>query len=95
MHLPLKDDDAGQSGRSRAFAQFLRAKREAITPDDIGLPAYGRRRTPGLRREEVASIAGIGVAWYSKLEMGHEVNVSPTTLMAIARALRLNPTETE
>ncbi len=95
MHLRVKDDDAGQSGRLRAFAQFLRAKRESITPDDVGLPAYGRRRTPGLRREEVASISGIGVAWYSKLEMGYDVNVSPVTLLAIARALRLNPTETE
>jgi transcriptional regulator with XRE-family HTH domain len=84
-----------EAGRPREFSQFLRAKRESIAPGDVGLPLYGRRRTPGLRREEVASIAGIGVAWYSKLEMGHEVNVSPATLLSIARALHLNPTEIE
>ncbi len=88
----MKDES---SAHARAFSQFLRAKRESITPNDVGLPMYGRRRTPGLRREEVALIAGIGVAWYSKLEMGHEVHVSPATLLAIAIALRLNPTETE
>ena len=91
----MNEEAAGHEGRSREFSQFLRAKRESIAPGDVGLPPHGRRRTPGLRREEVALIAGIGVAWYSKLEMGLDVNVSPPTLLCIARALRLNQTETE
>ncbi|HMD02466.1 MAG TPA: helix-turn-helix transcriptional regulator, partial [Candidatus Baltobacteraceae bacterium] len=79
----------------RELARFLRARRESISPGEAGLAQHGRRRTPGLRREEVALLAGIGVAWYSKLEMGHDVTASASTLLAIARALQLNPAQTE
>ena len=61
----------------------------------MGIVARGRRRTPGLRREEVAHLANIGTTWYSRLEMGHDVNASPQTLLAIAHALRLTVSETE
>jgi len=81
--------------RRRELAGFLRARRESLTPDSVGLAAHGRRRTPGLRREEVAMLAEIGVGWYTKLEMAHDIKVSPATLLAISRALRLNRVETE
>jgi transcriptional regulator with XRE-family HTH domain len=81
--------------RRRELANFLRARREAISPEDVGLPRLRRRRTPGLRREEVAFLAGIGAAWYARLEMGHEISPSSETLLSITQALRLNVVETE
>jgi transcriptional regulator with XRE-family HTH domain len=81
--------------RRQELAKFLRARREAISPEEVGLPRQHRRRTPGLRRDEVALLAGIGAAWYSRLEMAHDVKPSVVTLRAIAQALRLNVTETE
>ncbi|MEV0387631.1 helix-turn-helix transcriptional regulator [Nonomuraea sp. NPDC050643] len=72
---------------------FLRAKREALRPADVGMPAAGRRRTPGLRREEVAVIAGVGVSWYTWLEQGRDIKVSGAVLDAIARALKLDEAE--
>lgn len=81
--------------RRRELANFLRARREAISPEDVGLPRLRRRRTPGLRREEVAFLAGIGAAWYARLEMGHDISPSTETLLSIARALKLNVIETE
>ncbi|HET8664718.1 MAG TPA: helix-turn-helix transcriptional regulator [Nocardioides sp.] len=72
---------------------FLRARRERITPESVGLPGGGRRRTPGLRREEVAQLAGVGVTWYTWLEQARDINVSPPVLDAIARALRLDQRE--
>jgi hypothetical protein len=86
--------DMSESHR-RELARFLRARREAISPAEAGLSSYGRRRTPGLRREEVALLANIGVAWYSKLEMAHEMRASSGTLFAIAEALRLDRPQTE
>jgi transcriptional regulator with XRE-family HTH domain len=68
---------------------FLRAHRDAVKPEDVGLSSGPRRRTPGLRREEVASLAGLGVAWYSWLEQGR-VSTTREVLDALARALRLD-----
>ena len=79
--------------RRAEFGNFLRSRREKLTPKAVGLPAGRRRRTAGLRREEVAELAGIGVDWYIRLEQGRTVNPSATTVDALARALRLNRTE--
>ena len=75
------------------FGDFLRSRREKLTPKTVGLPGGRRRRTPGLRREEVAELAGIGVDWYIRLEQGRTVSPSATTVDALARALRLTKTE--
>jgi len=73
--------------------RFLKARRERVTPASVGLPATSRRRVRGLRREEVASLAGIGVSWYTALENGDARGVSDATLLAVADALRLNESE--
>jgi transcriptional regulator with XRE-family HTH domain len=75
--------------RRRELGAFLRAHRELIRPAQVGMPATPRRRTPGLRREEVAAMAGVGLAWYSWLEQGR-VSASRQVLDAVARALRLD-----
>ena len=73
---------------------FLRSRRAKITPDEAGLPAHpGVRRVPGLRREEIAQLAGVSVDYYVRLERGRHLNVSASVLDAIARALRLNDLE--
>ncbi|WP_345352920.1 helix-turn-helix transcriptional regulator [Actinoallomurus liliacearum] len=81
--------------RRTELAAFLRSRRDRITPADVGIPAGLRRRTPGLRREEVAQLAGVGVTWYTWLEQGRPINVSGQVLDAIARTLRLDQTERE
>ena len=86
--------NATLSDRSRnELGDFLRSRREKLTPRTAGLPAGRRRRTPGLRREEVAELAGIGVDWYIRLEQGRSVSPSVTTVDALARALRLSKVE--
>jgi transcriptional regulator with XRE-family HTH domain len=77
------------------LAQFLRSRRARISPADVGLPEGRRRRTPGLRREEVAQLAGVGVTWYTWLEQGRSINASVQVLDAIARTLRLDRAERE
>ncbi|MGI3168516.1 helix-turn-helix transcriptional regulator [Pseudooceanicola sp. C21-150M6] len=77
------------AARREELARFLRARREALAPQRPG----GRRRTPGLRREEVAAEAGISVTWYTWLEQARDVSVSAETLRRVARALQLNETE--
>lgn len=72
---------------------FLRARRAVVTPESAGLPRGSRRLTPGLRREEVAALADVGVTWYTWLEQGREINVSAAALTRIARALSLSPTD--
>jgi transcriptional regulator with XRE-family HTH domain len=72
---------------------FLRSRRERIRPDEVGFAPGGRRRTPGLRREEVALLAGVGVTWYTWLEQGRDINVSGHVLDAIATALRFDRQE--
>lgn len=79
--------------RRDQLKEFLRAKREALTPTAVGMPAAGRRRTPGLRREEVAVLAGVGVSWYTWLEQGRDIKVSDAVLDAVARALQLDEAE--
>ena len=75
------------------FGDFLRSRRAKLTPKSVGLPTGRRRRTAGLRREEVAELAGIGVDWYVRLEQGRTVNPSVTTIDALARALKLTKAE--
>jgi transcriptional regulator with XRE-family HTH domain len=90
----FESEDAPVSERRRAeLGKFLRARRERLSPTDFGMPAGLRRRTPGLRREEVALLAGVGVSWYTWLEQGREINVSTQVLDALARTLRLDRAE--
>jgi transcriptional regulator with XRE-family HTH domain len=79
--------------RRTDLAEFLRARRAAISPEQAGLVPGGRRRTPGLRREEVALLAGVSVSWYTWLEQGRPINVSVEVLDALGRVLRLDPVE--
>lgn len=79
--------------RRGELGAFLRARREALQPEDLGLPAGGRRRTPGLRREEVAQLCGIGSTWYTWLEQGRVDGVSIRVLEALAAALRMGPAQ--
>src|SRR3954452_23019290 len=72
---------------------FLASRRAHITPEQAGLPSYGTRRVPGLRRAEVAQLAGVSVEYYSRLERGDLSGVSDHVLDALARALRLNDEE--
>ncbi|ETK32621.1 helix-turn-helix transcriptional regulator [Microbispora sp. ATCC PTA-5024] len=81
--------------RRDELGAFLRSRRERIRPEDVGLPPGLRRRTPGLRREEVAQLAGVGVTWYTWLEQGRPINASVQVLDAVARTLRLDATERE
>lgn len=75
------------------LGQFLRTRRARLRPADVGLPQGPRRRTPGLRREEVALLADVGASWYTWLEQGRPIHVSEPFLERLARALRLSPTE--
>ncbi|WP_327130795.1 helix-turn-helix domain-containing protein [Streptomyces sp. NBC_01343] len=79
--------------RRHELAEFLRSRRERITPEQVGLPRGRRRRTPGLRREEVAQLSAVGVTWYTWLEQAREIQVSPQVLDALARALLLDASE--
>ena len=82
------------TGRTREdLRDFLRTRRARLTPADVGMPPGSRRRTPGLRREEVAVLAGVGVSWYTWLEQGRDITASAQVLDAIARALRLDDAE--
>lgn len=78
----------------KQLGAFLRARRESLDPQRMGLPRVGRRRTPGLRREEVAMLAEVGVTWYTWLEQGREVNPSESVLVGVANALQCSPLET-
>ncbi len=82
-----------ESERRQELAQFLRTRRERLSPEGMGLPAASRRRTPGLRREELALLAGVGVSWYTRLEQGQDITVSPHILDSLARVLHLNAAE--
>ena len=79
--------------RRQELADFLRTKRASLQPEDVGLPEGGRRRTPGLRREEVALLAGVGTTWYTWLEQGRDVRASLDVLEAVSRALQLSAAE--
>lgn len=82
-----------RKARRSELAAFLKSRRARISPEDMGLPPGPRRRTPGLRREEVAQLAGVGVTWYTWLEQGRPINASVQVLDAIARTLGLDATE--
>ena len=75
--------------QQRELGEFVRAQRERLAPAAFGLPAAARRRTPGLRREEVAQLCGLSVTWYTWLEQGRDVSLSPAALDRLAKALRL------
>jgi transcriptional regulator with XRE-family HTH domain len=79
--------------RRRELGAFLRSRRERVAPEQVGLPPSRRRRTPGLRREEVAQLAGVGVTWYTWLEQGRDINPSAQVLDAIARTLQFDAHE--
>ncbi|MFG2296271.1 helix-turn-helix domain-containing protein [Streptomyces sp. NPDC048603] len=82
------------SASATALGAFLRSRRDRIRPEDVGLPVHGtRRRVPGLRREELALLAGVSITYYTHLEQGQSSNASDAVLDALARALRLTPDE--
>ncbi|HEU5160042.1 MAG TPA: helix-turn-helix transcriptional regulator [Streptosporangiaceae bacterium] len=81
--------------RRAELGEFLKSRRARLRPEDVGLPPAPRRRTPGLRREEVALLAGLGVTWYTWLEQGRPINASAQVLDAVARSLRLDRFERE
>ncbi len=82
-----------QQTRLQALSTFLKAQRAKILPQSVGLAPGTRRRTPGLRREEVAQLAGVSSTWYTWLEQGRDIKVSPSVLDAVARALQLTVDE--
>src|SRR5260370_39195059 len=82
-----------ESERRQALADFLRKRRTCLSPADVGLPPGLRRRTPGLRREEVAQLANMGTSWYVWLEQGRDVHPSAQVLESLARVFRLTPNE--
>ncbi|MGV9619961.1 MmyB family transcriptional regulator [Streptomyces tendae] len=85
--------DTGSEIRRHELAAFLRSRRERIAPEQVGMPRGRRRRTPGLRREEVAQLSAVGVTWYTWLEQARDIQVSVQVLDALARALLLDPSE--
>ncbi|MFE6662628.1 helix-turn-helix domain-containing protein [Streptomyces sp. NPDC057697] len=97
--VPGLSSDPGAAGpfepdvRRQELADFLRSRRERITPEQVGLVRGRRRRTPGLRREEVAQLSAVGVTWYTWLEQARDIQVSPQVLDALARALLLDSGE--
>lgn len=86
-------DPGIDKARRQELADFLRSRRARITPEEVGLAPGVRRRTPGLRREELAQLAGVGVTWYTWLEQGRPINASVQVLDAIARVIKLGPAE--
>jgi hypothetical protein len=94
MTTMTQDVSAGPAEiRRHELAGFLRSRRERITPEEVGLPRGPRRRTPGLRREEVAHLSAVGVTWYTWLEQARDIHVSAQVLDALARTLRLDAGE--
>ncbi|WP_431957889.1 helix-turn-helix transcriptional regulator [Nocardia lijiangensis] len=87
------DARALRKARRNELGAFLKSRRARISPEDVGLPPGPRRRTPGLRREEVAQLSGVGVTWYTWLEQGREINVSVQVLEAVSRTLGLDTAE--
>jgi len=81
---------AEEHARREELAAFLRARRESLQPEDLGIPRRGRRRVKGLRRHEVADTACVSVTWYTWLEQGRDIRTTPQVIEALARALRLD-----
>jgi transcriptional regulator with XRE-family HTH domain len=88
--LPTRN---GSELRRRELGAFLRSRRERLRPEQVGLRPTRRRRTPGLRREEVAQLAGVGITWYTWLEQGRDINASAQVLDALARTLQFDTHE--
>lgn len=82
------------AGRAQELGAFLRARRESLDPKRVGLTTIGRKRTPGLRRDDVATLAQISVTWYTRLEQGRPIRASAKVLYAVADALQCSETET-
>lgn len=93
--MPNASDVMTDQSNRKLLGTFLRKRRESLDPQRLGLPRLRHRRTPGLRREEVAQLADVGVTWYTWLEQGRDINASPKTLTAIAAALQCNDVETQ
>ncbi|GGN76687.1 transcriptional regulator [Nocardia rhizosphaerihabitans] len=87
------EDMTDRPGARSAFAELLVARRAELRPEDVGLPGGGRRRTPGLRREEVAVLAGVSADYLARLEQGRDTNPSMAVVDALGTALRFNDTE--
>ena len=81
------------SEQRRALGDFVRAQRERTAPESLGLPPGSRRRTPGLRREELAQLCGLSTTWFTWIEQGRDVSVSPSALARLAGSLRLGRAE--
>ena len=81
------------SEQRRALGDFVRAQRERTAPESLGLPPGSRRRTPGLRREELAQLCGLSTTWFTWIEQGRDVSVSPSALARLASSLRLGRAE--
>src|SRR4051794_13891149 len=90
---PARMKRARQSGARQELSDFLKTRRARLTPADAGLPAGEGRRIRGLRREEVAALAGVGLTWYTWLEQGREIRVSTAFLENLARSLKLTAAE--
>jgi transcriptional regulator with XRE-family HTH domain len=85
---------ANEPGRQTgALGDFLRSRRSRVTPEDAGIVSYGARRVPGLRREELAQLAGVSVTYYTRLEQGQSTNASKSVIDALSRALSLTEDE--
>ena len=94
-HERALDVDTQDQQRRKALAGFLRSRRDRLTPQAAGVQnPFGRRRTSGLRREELAALAGVSVTWYTWLEQGRRIKVSRQVLTSLARALQLDDVET-
>jgi transcriptional regulator with XRE-family HTH domain len=92
----VTDDEGNQVAtpeQRRELAEFIRSRRERRKPEEAGLPVVGHRRTPGLRREEVATLAGLSITWFTWLEQAREIKVSRQVLGSLATALGLDPVE--
>jgi transcriptional regulator with XRE-family HTH domain len=86
----MESGSSEQAARRQEFADFLRTRRGALQPEDVGIPRRGRRRVKGLRRHEVADIAAVSVTWYTWLEQGRDIRTTPQVIDALARALKLD-----
>ncbi len=90
----MQAEHASQTGRKDELRAFLRSRRKRITPTEVGLPQTLGRRLVGLRREDVAELAGMSVGWYARLELGQLDGIAPQTLASVAKALKLDHHET-
>jgi transcriptional regulator with XRE-family HTH domain len=92
-HVAAGDEVTSGLDRRTELREFLRSRRARLKPEEAGLRSYGRRRVPGLRREELAQLAGVSYAYYARLEQGYGETMSAEVLDAVARALCLNEEE--